>query len=213
MSPMRTLMLPLLLVAAPAYAQGVPQLSASNTSPVEQISPNARPTVQQLAPQAASPELRQVARPEQSRAAQGQLSARDRNPRLAAIPPAMVDACDEAAQGRRPPPEGVDCASVLQAIAQPAPRPSAEEVLLLGTNEDGDPTRVAAQPLLVPNADQVAQQLRNGDVSNAPVAQAVGGGFQAPNGAAPGGNAGSQTPTIIPGGSGGIVVLPGGTNP
>lgn len=202
----------LLLTTASAAAQDVPQLSAPTTTAVEQIAPDARPTMQQVTPKQTSRDLGQVARPEQSRAAPGQLSARDRNPRLAAIPAAMVDACDEAAQGKRPKPEGVDCASVLEAIAQPAPRRSAEEVLLLGGTEDGDPTRVGAQPLLVPNADQVAEQLRNGDVSNAPVAQAVGAGFQSPNGVTPGAG-GAQTPTIIPGGSGGVVMLPGGVNP
>lgn len=202
----------LIVAVAPAIAQDVPQISAPRTTGIEQIAPGTRPVVQQVAPERTSPQLRQVARPDQSRAATGQLSARDRNPRLAAIPPAMVDACDEAARGRRPAPEGVDCASVLEAIAQPAPRRSAEEVLLLGGTEDGDPTRLAAQPLLVPNADQVAEQLRNGDVSNAPIAQAVGNAFQAPNGAAPGA-AGAPPPTIIPGGSGGVVVPPGGVNP
>lgn len=202
----------LIVAAAPATAQDVPQISAPRTTGIEQIAPGTRPVVQQVAPERTSPQLRQVARPDQSRAATGQLSARDRNPRLAAIPPAMVDACDEAARGRRPAPEGVDCASVLEAIAQPAPRRSAEEVLLLGGTEDGDPTRLAAQPLLVPNADQVAEQFRNGDVSNAPIAQAVGNAFQAPNGAAPGA-AGAPPPTIIPGGSSGVVVPPGGVNP
>ena len=202
----------LILAAAPAIAQDLPQISAPQTTGIEQIAPGTRPAVQQVTPEQTSPQLRQVAKPDQSRVATGQLSTRDRNPRLAAIPPAMVDACDEAARGKRPAPEGVDCASVLEAIAQPAPRRSAEEVLLLGGTDDGDSTRLAAQPLLVPNADQVAEQLRNGNVSNAPIAQAVGNAFQAPNGAVPGA-AGAPPPTIIPGGSSAVVVPPSGVNP
>ena len=131
-----------------------------------------------------------------------QLSRAGISPGLAALPPGLVDACEEAAAGRRPPPDAVDCSVVLEAVAEVA-RPSAEEALLLGTDgllrqQQQNAQTGQSQSF---DANDVARRLASGDVQNAPLAQAIASGINppTPSNPAPQGNG---PVTIIPGRSG-----------
>lgn len=153
---------------------------------------------------------RQITRPGAPPGVALQLSERDRNPRLAAIPPQMVDACEGAAAGGPPPPGAVDCAAVLEAVAFAARRePSAEEALLADSSEDaqrGEASRAALGRSA--DADVIASRLATGDVQGSPAAQAVG------SASGQGAAAGAPLPQanvqiIVTGPSGTVVVTPG----
>ncbi|HKT76666.1 MAG TPA: hypothetical protein VJQ78_08020, partial [Sphingobium sp.] len=137
-----------------------------------------------------------------------QLADRNVPPRVAAVPPGLVDACARAAEGKGAPPKGVDCASVIEAA--PPPRPlSAEEALL--TNEDERAAqRMASEQQArgqAPDAGEVARRLSSGDLSHSPVAQAVAAQAAANslNNAPP---SPEGQPVIVPGG--GSVIVPRG---
>lgn len=136
-----------------------------------------------------------------------QLARPGTNPRLSALPPGLVDACDAAAAGRRKAPVGVDCKTLVQA-APPVRVVSAEEALLASSDER-DSQRLSNERLSrgqSPDAAEVARRLSIGDLRNAPVAQAVAA--QAAAEAAAQQNAPSGSRTIVPGG-GAVVVQPG----
>ena len=207
----------LLGAAVPALAQTDPRLQVEQISPqasarVDLAVPSARPPL--AATQLSTPQAGGDSRPGQvsrpgPQGPTAQLSGRDRNPRLAAIPPGMVDACEEAAAGRRPPPDDIDCATVLEAVAfAEQPEPSAEEALLASSAEQAQGRESARASLdRTPNADAIANRLASGDVQDAPIAQAVGAGFTQPPEGLPSAPPGS-VPVILPGRSGGVTVAP-----
>jgi hypothetical protein len=198
--------------ARPSAAVGqldTPSRAVAGTA--QQLAPAGADTATgQLAPETTSQRVGQLAAPGAATPT-AQLSRRNDNPRVAAIPPWMVDACDEAARGRRPPPDAVDCAQVLEAVAAAEPVRSAEESLLASPEEEFRRTQAARASLgLTPNADEIARRLGSGDVQNAPIAQAVGAAFnpqQVQNNETP---ASGGIPIVIPGRSGPVTVTPSG---
>lgn len=199
----------------PATSQAEP-LHAGPATEVQQINPNAsvRTPTRQLStsPAGREPGVRQLVPRSAAGTPTAQLAERSANPRVSALPPDLVDACDQAAAGKGPPPQGVDCSILVQANPR-APDISAEEALLTSATER-EGQRLAREHTargLTPDAGEVARRLSTGDVANSPVAQAVAA--QAASEAV------SQTPSaqkdtrvvIVPGG-GTVLVPPGRGN-
>ena len=188
-------------VHAPAAATAVRQLADPERGP------ESRP--RQLGPRAADPRLQQMTDPARARgpSPQVQPGPPDRSLRVAAPPPEAVDACEEAAEGKRKPPPGLDCATVLEAAA--LARASEPEARLLTGAADTELStsraRVRAARQVVPDADTVARRLGAGDVQDDPIAQAVAAGLTDQPQAEPEPRPAQPPPTIT--------VTPGGTTP
>jgi hypothetical protein len=180
--------------------------------PVQQLDRNA---VRQTAPAQVTspgagrnPSLGQSA-PRGTEAPTAQLADRNTNPRLGALPRQLVDACDQAAAGKRKPPAGVDCKNLVQAL--PPRRVVSAEEALLSDSLERDGQRLANDRFArgqAPDAAEVARRLSIGDLRNSPVAQAVAAQAAAEAGAQQSVPSGSR-PVVVPGG-GGVVVQPGG---
>lgn len=120
---------------------------------------------------------------------QMQHSAATTDVRVANVPPEMVDACTEAALGRRAPPKGIDCTKVLEANPRPSTSDlSGGEPLVAGVRGAGN--EVSIRRLEDADPEEIARRLASGYLVNAPAAQAVGAG------------APQQPPT------GGVLVIP-----
>ena len=109
--------------------------------------------------------------------AQMRRTAADRDTRVAPVSPVMVDACTEAALGRRAAPKGVDCSKVLEAN----PRPSTSDLsngesLEAGFRSAGN--EVSIRRLENADPEEIAHRLASGYLVNAPAAQAIGAGQQ-----------------------------------
>ena len=170
-----TLLPSMLIVASAALAQG----TGNSRSTVEQIS-SPSVSVPQVGARPIGAERAQV-RPSQatSRASgtggPGQVGRADANTQVAAVPQEQVDLCTEAERTGTAPPEGVDCQSVLEALAAAAPRPSAEEALLGLFRPNGNtPAGTQQRAGSVIDADDVARRAAEGDVQNASDIEAVG---------------------------------------
>lgn len=178
----------------------VPQLDRNAVRPAapSQISaPGAgrNPSLGQTAPRGGETPTAQLARP-------------GTDPSVGALPRDLVDACDQAAAGRREPPPGVDCAALVQAA--PPPRVISAEEALLSNPEERESQRLASERLSrgqTVDAAEVARRLSIGDLRNSPVAQAVAAQAAAEAGAQQSGPSGSP-PVVVPGG--GAVIQPGG---
>jgi hypothetical protein len=85
------------------------------------------------------------------------------------VAPEVIEACRAAQAADRPPPEGVDCISAMQALAQAEAQsaPTAEGSLLEMFGQSGNitgvPTSAAAAGSV--SADNVARQVSAGEVS------------------------------------------------
>lgn len=166
---------------APGRRPAIPQAESPHTRPsteVQQINPNAsvRTPTRQLttSPAGREPGLRQLAPRSAAGTPTAQLAERSASPRVNALPPDLVDACEQGTAGKGPPPKGVDCSTMVQADAR-APDVSAEEALLTSATER-EGQRLAREQTargLTPDAGEVARRLSTGDITNAPVAQAV----------------------------------------
>jgi len=203
------------LTAPPAPAGSIGASQTAETSPqvsLNQLSGRRAPAAQ--APQLSTAEAGRRAPggplTRDSRAPTPQLSRADATARAPSVPAAAIDACEAISAGRRAPIPGLDCEAVMEALAAAAPRPqpSAESELLADSRLESARREGALRGRNgSPDADSIARQLATGDVQNAPVAQAVGAGFNVP---APS----SQRPPVVvtPGGPGAppVVVDPGG---
>jgi hypothetical protein len=201
----------------PRQASDMAQLGPAETQPPripqldQRTAPPAAPLQVGVRRTGRDPQIRQLApRGAAARTATTQLAKRTTDPRLSALPPGLVDACTEAVAGRGAPPPGVDCTTLVEA-APPPPPISAEEALLTSATER-NARRIASEQIgrgQTVDAGEVARRLSIGDLTNAPVAQAVAAQAAAEAAvAAPSTPQPGNRPTIVPGS--GIVVIPPG---
>ncbi len=201
---------------SPRQAGDMAQLGPAETQPPripqldQRTAPVAAPVQVGVRRTGRDPQIRQLAPRGAIGTTTTQLARRTTDPRLSALPPGLVDACTEAVAGRGAPPPGVDCNNLVEATP-PSPPISAEEALLTNATER-NARRIASEQIgrgQTVDAGEVARRLSIGDLTNAPVAQAVAAqaAAEAAAAASPAPQP-SNRPTIVPGS--GIIVIPPG---
>ena len=158
LAPLSLLLASGMIGAAPAVAQGSPAL-------VEQIS----------VPRGTTPQLGATGSSRNERIAPTAPAQAQQPTGLGAIPPEVIAACESEEDGAQRP-EGVDCAALLQQLAQARqPQLSAEMTLLgFGRTDGNAPTATAQRNANSVNADDVARRASSGDVQGAGASDAIG---------------------------------------